>query len=280
MIGKEAQPAPYERPFDVLATIQAEPALSETAPFAPNRIAAMRASYAPASLLKGDLLSETYLLAQEGRYSVYYAALGAYPLATNSLILVGLTPGLTQTAEAARLFAATPPAIRENPVAYDALLRKHVAFKGSMRKNLCTLLDALGLPKWLRIASSDVLFDDACNLAATTSALVYPVFTGSDLRNFSGNDKGLAAVRLFREMLEKLLAPRIAAAPGALVVPLGKAASSGVRYLIDTGALSRDRVLEGFPHASGANGHRKRQFDERREALTDALRVWGLEHRN
>lgn len=246
----------------------------EASAFSTRRLTEMRTSYAPRSLSKADLLEQRYLLAEEGRYRVYYAPLGAKPAHDAALVLVGLTPGLARATEAARLFAATPAAIRNDEPAYSALLREHVAFRGSMRTNLCAMLDVLELPQFLGVPRSEAIFDHAGHMVATTSALVYPVFTGPDLRNFSGAGKGLGEVALFRKMLEELLAPRLAAARSALIVPFGKTAASGLRYLVDAGTISKDQILEGFPHPSGANGHRKREFDEGRDRLAAALVRW------
>jgi hypothetical protein len=243
-------------------------------PFSAARLAEFRARYAPASFEKAGLLDDQYLLASEGRYRVYYAALGALPPADAKIIFVGLTPGLSQVAEAARAFAETPAAIRDDPATYSGILRHRVAFAGSMRRNLCGMLDAIGLPSALGIRDSNELFDEAWTHAASTSTLVYPVFVGHELRNFSGAGIDLRRIALFRRMIDELLAPRLAHAPNALVVPLGVAAASGVAYLRDRGALSDDRVLTGMPHPSGSNGHRKRQFQENADLLRGRLAAW------
>jgi hypothetical protein len=48
-------------------------------PFNAGRIATLRARYAPTSFTKEALLKDEYLLATEGRYRVYFSALGALP---------------------------------------------------------------------------------------------------------------------------------------------------------------------------------------------------------
>ena len=245
-----------------------------SSPFSAARLGAFRARYAPASFNKTALLDDQYLLATEGRYRVYYAALGALPPADAKIIFVGLTPGLSQVAEAARAFAETPTAIRKDPAAYSGILRHRAAFAGSMRRNLCSMLDAIGIPAALELRESKDLFDEARVHAAATSALVYPVFVGPELRNFSGGGIDLARVRLFRRMIDELLAPRLTHAPDALVVPLGVVAASGVAHLRDQGALSGARILAGMPHPSGSNGHRKRQFEENADALRRRIAAW------
>lgn len=65
-------------------------------------------------------------------------------------------------------------------------IREHAAFAGSMRTNLVTMLDAIGLPRFLEIASSSALFEEHLSMIDTTSTLLYPVFKGPALKNFSG----------------------------------------------------------------------------------------------
>jgi hypothetical protein len=57
-------------------------------------------------------------------------------------------------------------------------------------------------------------------------------------------------------------------------VPLGKAVSDVLRYLIDLKKLHAGRCLLDFPHPSGANGHRARQFTERRVSFLKAVDQW------
>jgi hypothetical protein len=57
-------------------------------------------------------------------------------------------------------------------------------------------------------------------------------------------------------------------------IPLGQSVSTIIAYLAEAGCLARSRCLLGFPHPSGANGHRVREFNERRERLTRSLQEW------
>jgi hypothetical protein len=231
----------------------------------------MRRTYAPATLEKSDLLADRYCLAQEGRYRVYFAPLGAWPPEGARLVLLGLTPGETQTREAAKQYLESPKGLRDDADSFGRLLRSRVAFKGSMRRNLCSMLDEIGVPERYGVPRSADLFDDERSDVAATSALIYPVFTGPELRNFSGGSVDLADIPLFRRMLDELLSPRLDRARDAIIIPLGKAAATGLRYLCEQGKVGRKRILAGMPHPSGANGHRIRQFAEQRKALRAML---------
>ncbi|GAC1416066.1 MAG: hypothetical protein NVSMB64_26280 [Candidatus Velthaea sp.] len=244
-----------------------------TGPFAFQRLHELWETYNPASTDKSALLDERYLLASEGQRRVYFAPIGAVPDANNQVIVVGLTPGFTQVQLAARLYADTDSTIREDQDAYSRLLKSKVAFGGSMRTNLCKMFDDLGLHQILGVAQSERLFAPESPYIAATSALVYPVFSGPALRNFSGTTE-LANSLLLRTMIDALLAPRLLAAGRALVVPLGKSVESAIRHLVAERLINQQRVLWDFPHPSGANGHRKRQFSENKDRLSQRLRAW------
>ncbi len=244
-------------------------------PFGEGRLAEYRRNYAPSSADRSHTLSAEYLLASAGKYQVFYSPLGdARPEAGVRLILVGLTPGEKQAREAARLYMESSAEVRADNLLWSRLARERAAFAGTMRKNLCCMLDELGLAQQMGLGHSNELFSSDCDLAFTTSALAYPVFEGPTYKNFSGGSVPLSEVELFRTMLETLLSPTLSSAPSALVIPLGQAASSGLRHLCNSERLDRSRVLFGFPHPSGANGHRRRQFEENRQDFSLRIVDW------
>jgi hypothetical protein len=53
---------------------------------------------------------------------------------------------------------------------------------------------------------------------------------------------------------------KVRALPDALRLPLGPKPTAALQYLVRLGVLARDRVLEGMPHPSGANGERIKFF--------------------
>jgi hypothetical protein len=55
---------------------------------------------------------------------------------------------------------------------------------------------------------------------------------------------------------------------------LGKAVNDALAQLIDAGRVDRGRVLAGFPHPSGLNGHRVPQFVERKTTLSAQVEQW------
>lgn len=56
-----------------------------------------------------------------------------------------------------------------------------------------------------------------------------------------------------------------------LIIPLGKAVEEVLEFMIGEGIIKKEHCLLGFPHPSGANGHRKKQFDENKEILLNKI---------
>lgn len=75
-----------------------------------------------------------------------------------------------------------------------------------------------------------------------------------------------------------------------LIIPLGKRGdpsldfvkiSSFTRvkkevlvYLAQEGLLNESQILKGFPHPSGANGHRFKQFESNQESMMHQIEGW------
>ena len=223
-------------------------------------------------LTKPELLRPEFRLYQDKdkHLEIYYAPFD-HVNREAKVVLVGITPGWTQMEIAYReahagLHAGLDPA---------TILKRcdeRASFAGTMRGNLLDMLEDLELPKCLNIPSSESLFSEHRALLHTTSALRYPVFVkGSNYRG--DNPKPLKTPALL-DFIEDVLAPELQQVPQAVIIPLGESVSGVINHLINTDRLDRSRCLLGFPHPSGANGHRKRHFDERRERLSRALREW------
>ncbi len=229
----------------------------------------------PAGPLPHDVLtSAEFCLAEENQLSVYWIPLER--LNPNAaVILLGLTPGYGQMREA---FAAAGDALRDGATTTEILcaVKRRASFAGAMRTNMIRMLDAIGLAQALNIASTAELFASAEALVHTTSALRYPVFVGG--RNYGGANPAVPRSQLLRGYVHDLLGPELPAVPDALIVPLGKAVETCLGMLVADGVLEQQRCLFGFPHPSGGNGHRERQFREHRARLIRELREWSTAH--
>jgi hypothetical protein len=180
------------------------------------------------------------------------------------IVLVGITPGGFQMQRA--LSVAADLAASEMPD--DEVLaacKASASFSGPMRDLLVGMLDDIGVPAGLAIGSTASLWDSDQQLASFTSTVCYPVFV--DGENYSGESPRIDRVPLLREFAGRILAADLALTPDALIVPLGKRPSEWVSRLVRTGQVDGGRCLLGMPHPSPANGHRARQFAERRDDL-------------
>ncbi len=77
-----------------------------------------------------------------------------------------------------------------------------------------------------------------------------------------------------KEFVDTLFAEELEQVSEALVIPLGKAVSQALKYLIFSKRLKAERCLLDFPHPSGANGHRKRHFEAKKDVLRGKVLGW------
>jgi hypothetical protein len=186
------------------------------------------------------------------------------------VVIVGITPGLHQAFLACQ---TAQQAIRAGLEPNEVLKRARAvaAFAGPMRTNLIEMLDGIGVDKALGITGTDELFEQRADLLHATSALLYPVFL--DGKNYTGHPSPLR-FPILKAFVDQVLTAELAMAPDAFVIPLGKAVSELLRAEVDRGALSADRCLFDFPHPSGANGHRIKQYKAHRKSMAKQVTSW------
>jgi hypothetical protein len=215
-----------------------------------------------------DLLVPGLLIAEHERLRVFYAPFDwANPAA--KVIILGITPGWTQMELACR---AARAALAEGKSADEVCraAKLHGSFAGPMRINLVRMLDTLDLPRLLGLRSASDLFGIARSLLHTASAIRYPVFVGT--QNYTGTNPRPSNSPFLMRFARELLAPELESVPGAVIVPLGKSVEEVLQILAAEKRIRPGRWLSGFPHPSGANGHRVRLFSENRAALSRQLR--------
>jgi hypothetical protein len=131
------------------------------------------------------------------------------------------------------------------------------------------MLDGIGLAQVLEIESTASLWTTDGDLMAATSAIRHAVILTPTGDNYSGAPK-IGRHPILNAFVQEVLANDVASVADALVIPLGKQARDAVERL----SLERGRVLVGLPHPSGSNGHRARQYAERRGELVAAVKAW------
>ena len=226
----------------------------------------------PAGLLGSEqLLVADFLLEEEGDLRTFWIPFERLNPAAR-VAIVGLTPGWHQMKEA---FIAARDALRSGMTDVRLILdyvERQAGFAGSMRTNMVTMLDAIGMSSSLGLQSCAELFAAQESLVHGTSALRYPVFVRG--QNYGGQNPSVERSPMLTRYVREQLAPELAAVPDAFVLPLGKAAEGCLRMLVADGQLDEVRCLFGFPHPSGGNGHRVSQFARNRVMLQAQVADW------
>jgi hypothetical protein len=228
-----------------------------------------RDSYQKSELLVPSLRIDSDL---DKKVVVYYAPF-EWLNPEARLAIVGVTPGFTQMENAIRVARHELLAGAE----LDTALRqaKYAAsFAGSMRHNLIRMLDDLRVSDFLGCTAEALFTESSSHLLHTTSAVCFPVFV--DGKNYTGSRPRLLGSALLMKYVRQRLAPELASLKRAAFLPLGKTVEAALRLLEDEGLIPDGRTIYGFPHPSGANGHRTRQYENSKQRLSEVLqRVLG-----
>jgi hypothetical protein len=205
--------------------------------------------------LKGGDLLQRLSLGRAGSLNVCYAPFD-FVASDARLVVVGISPGRTQAINALVGASAALKAGKDHTEA-SRLAKLTGSFSGSMRTNLVSMLDHIGLASAMGLGTCANLFDPAYELAHFTSALRYPVFFGN--ANYNGTPDMLTTPFL-RSMIDSCLADEAQRLNSAVWLPLGPQPARALEYLCGRGLLDRRRVLQGLPHPSGANAERISYF--------------------
>jgi hypothetical protein len=206
-----------------------------------------------------------------------YIPFDPLPAPDARVVLVGITPGWTQLRPAiATARTALLQGLDDDEVIRRA--KKAAAFGGPMRANLIWMLDRIGLPDALGIASTETVFGADAHLAVTTSAVCHAVFVRGKPWNGKSGPKILDHY-LTRMFVEQVLAQELRWAPSALVIPLGEIPALAVERCVQIGVVHPTRVLTDLLHPSGANngrirGSQKPTFRETLPRLQQQVSAW------
>ena len=205
-------------------------------------------------------IPEQFLLARDGRYSSHYIPFESVNLGAR-VVVVGISPGFVQWKNAMRE-AQRQMALGADRDTLLRAARQAGAFSGAIRPNFVALLDAIGVQRWLGIASCATLFDLDADLVHIGAILRHPLFV--DGKNYSGTP-AMPRHAFLREETLRWFAHEAAALPDALYLPMGASVSEGLDWLAGQGIVKPERILHGLPHPSGANAERVAYFLGRKE---------------
>lgn len=227
-------------------------------------------------LTKEDLLTKDFVITTDGKLTMYYAPHNEYIQTQAKIVIIGITPGWRQMKIAFEKFISCL-ATETNIDSCLFQAKKAAGFAGTMRKNLLHMLDECEIPTLLNIPDSSTLFEQDRHLIHTTSIIKYPVFLNE--KNYTGHQPSIDRSSLLRQFAYTVFPEELAqiAAP-ALIIPLGKTVEQVILKLASECHLSHHHYLTGFPHPSGANGHRVQQFKQNKDQLRNEAHDWAKEN--
>jgi hypothetical protein len=216
---------------------------------------------------KSDLLRDDLLIYQHNKLTVYYAPFD-YINTQAKVMFLGITPGFAQMQKAYQ----TVISHMQTETITDCLqlVKKEASFSGPLRKNLVNMLDEIGLNDYLNIKSTVACFSDRNDLVHNTSILRYPVFYNQ--LNYSGSQPSLLKTPYLKQMIDELFLKELALLDDKIIiVPMGKAIQEALNDLQLAGFIKNQVILSDFPHPSGANGGRLRQFQANKSKLKNII---------
>ncbi len=222
---------------------------------------------------KENILKEEFQLYSDSknRIKIYYAPHNEIINKKAKVFIVGITPGWTQTSIAYKtakdglIKKISSQQIRKN-------CKNNSRFAGSMRKNIIEMLDELELNKYLEINSCSDLFEENGDILHTTSLIPYPVFING--KNYTGSNPKMLENEILKSYIKQFFYKEVNELKGVMIIPLGIAVEEVLNNMVDEGVIRDNQCLFGFPHPSGANGHRKKQFELHKEELKKKINLY------
>ena len=220
------------------------------------------------------LMSEQFLLDKDEKkkIEIYYAPF-EHINEKAKVVIVGITPGLHQMKKSFSTVKNVKGQLTDDEILHE--VKKNSSFEGPMRKNLITMLDELQLQNYLGLSSTSELFDTASHLVHTTSVITYPVFYNG--KNFSGSTPNILKTELLKKYVLENFATELRNLDNPLIIPLGVNVSKVLDFLAENRYIEPNSILSGFPHPSGGNGHRHKQFAHNKEEMQQKIeRYFGV----
>ncbi|WP_026478465.1 hypothetical protein [Alkaliphilus transvaalensis] len=218
--------------------------------------------------LLSDLLIPDLLIEEEGKLQIYYATHNEFINIEAKILIIGITPGWVQMEKSIR--TARKCLIEGRSLEETArICKKESRFYGTMRMNIINMLDELRLHEYLGMKNNKELFNDHCPYLHTVSLIPYPVFVNR--KNYTGHSPKIINSKFLMKYVNLTVEKDLKPLKRPLIVPLGRAVEEVLLSLIGEGKIDREQCLVGFPHPSGANGHRLKQFKEGKERMTNII---------
>ncbi len=218
---------------------------------------------------KEEILIEDFLIEKENSIEIYYAPHNEHINTNAKIFIVGITPGFEQMSTS---ISTARKCIEENMkienIRYEC--KRAGRFSGSLRKNIISMLDTIKLNEGLNIKSCGELFEDKDYLLHTTSLIPYSVFVKG--KNYTGHTPKLIKSEILMKYIYENFIDDLNKLNDVLIIPLGKAVEEVLDKLVEQSLVKEENILKGFPHPSGANGHRLIQLEENKENMIKIIK--------
>jgi len=220
---------------------------------------------------KEELLTKDFLIDKDNNIEIYYTPHNEHFNKEAKIFIVGITPGFQQMSTA---ISTARKELENTDNIEDIQYKCKVAarFSGSLRKNIISMLDDLKLNEIMNVNSSSELFDEKDYLLHTVSLIPYPVFVKKE--NYTGHTPKLIKNEfLMRYVYDNFINEfkRLENPENVLLIPLGKAVEEILLKLQEDKIIGENQILLGFPHPSGANVNRVKQFEENKKYMTEFI---------
>ena len=220
---------------------------------------------------KEELLTKDFLIDKDNNIEIYYTPHNEHFNKEAKIFIVGITPGFQQMSTAIST-ARKELEHTDNIEAIQYKCKVAARFSGSLRKNIISMLDDLKLNELMNVNSSSELFDEKDNLLHTVSLIQYPVFVKKE--NYTGHTPKLIKNEfLMKYVYDNFISEfkRLENPENVLLIPLGKAVEEILIKLQEDKIIGENQILLGFPHPSGANVNRVKQFEENKKYMTEFI---------
>ncbi|MBB6444291.1 hypothetical protein [Bacillus benzoevorans] len=210
------------------------------------------------------LKSEAFLLDKDEKKNIeiYYAPF-EHINEHAKVVIAGITPGLHQMKISYNTVKQATGDFTDEEILHK--VKKNSSFEGSMRKNLIGMLDELQLQNFLGIFSTSELFAQKSDLVHTTSVITYPVFKAG--KNYNGSSPDILKTELLKKYIVDNFVTEFQSLDNPLIIPLGVNVEKVLDFLAQQKVIKADSILSGFPHPSGGNGHRHKQFAHNKKGM-------------
>lgn len=211
---------------------------------------------------KKELLTKDFLIDKQNNIEIYYAPHNEYINPKAKIFIVGITPGFQQMSTAIST-ARKQLEFTENIKEIQYRCKVEARFSGTLRKNIINMLDEIRLNEALHLESTSEIFEEKDYLLHTVSLIPYPVFIKKE--NYTGHTPKLIKSEFLMKYVYKHFInefKEIKNYEDLLIIPLGKAVEEVLYKLKEDAIITSNQVLIGFPHPSGVNANRIKQFEE------------------